>query len=69
MNFQELLQHLRFEYWAEIHAHCQDDSAPSLIDQEKLEANPRLKTFYNYLLARGFSRQKLSANGIGRDIG
>lgn len=58
MTPDELLRHLEFEYWAEIAAQCQDDFMPSLVDQAKVEASPRLRTFKDYLKARGYTEEK-----------
>ena len=64
MDFEQLLEHLRFEYWATLAADpaYQDEFFPSIL---YLEDAP---TFYDFLLSRGFTRQKLSAHGIGRDV-
>lgn len=58
MTPDELLRHLEFEYWAEIATQCQDDNFPALIDLAKLEGNPRLRTFEDYLKARGFTEEE-----------
>lgn len=65
MDFQEMLRHMRHEYHATMAATCQDDQASRLLDPDKVAKFP---TFYDYLLRRGFSRQELSAHGIGRDV-
>lgn len=64
MEFEELLRHLRFEYWATLAAdpRCQDDFDPRILHLEEASS------FYDYLISRGFSRFCLSAHGIGRDI-
>lgn len=67
LTWDELLRHLRFEYHAEIAAQCQSDLGPGYgMSQAKLDAWP---TFYDWMVKRGVSRYKLSAHGIGRDIG
>jgi len=65
MDFDELLEHLRFEYWATTAADpdLQDPWCPRMIDMD------RAPSFYDFLLSRGFSRFQLSAYGVGRDIG
>ncbi len=60
----ENLKIIRQEYWAEIHGQAGDRP----IDWDAIEQNERLKSFYDYLLARGWNRWQLSARGIGRDV-
>ena len=65
MPFEELLENLRFEYYAIMAATCQDDQMSSLLDHAKVEKFP---AFYEFLLSRGFNRWQLSAHGIGKGI-
>ena len=65
MDFQETLRHIRHEYHSIIAATCQDEQASNLLDPEKVA---RFPTFYYFLLRKGYSRQELSAHGIGRDV-
>ena len=61
---RESLERLLAEYWGELTAdqRYQDPDSPGILH---LEGAP---TFYDFLVARGFSRHQLSAHGIGRDI-
>lgn len=62
MNFDELLDNLRHEYHGHLAAEYQDENAPRILHTEDAPS------FYDYLLMRGLSRQKLAAHGIGRDV-
>lgn len=64
MDFEELLEQLRFEYWATLAAdpQYQDNFAPAMLN---LEDAP---TFYDFLLSRGLNRYQLSAHGIGCEV-
>ena len=66
MTFQEKLKVFQQEYWAEIYAFPRTPG--SFLDWDAIGETPRLKSFYDYLLARGYSRFQLSAHGVGRDI-
>ena len=62
----ELLEQLRFEYWAAREALCQTEPPWGRLQaRAKVVAWP---SFYDYLCKRGWSRFQLSAYGIGRDI-
>jgi hypothetical protein len=65
MLFKDLLKNLKFDYYAEMAAQCQDDQASRLVDAQKAAQFP---TFYKYLQQRGINRHQLSAHGIGKDI-
>ena len=65
MTFEEILENLRLEYFAAMAAECQGEYIPGLLDRGKVEGFP---PFYDFLLSRGWSRHRLSAHGIGRDI-
>jgi hypothetical protein len=64
MDFDDLIENLEREYWATLAANpeYQDPNFPALLN---LEDAP---SFYDFLLSRGFSKQMLSAYGIGRDV-
>ena len=61
MDGQELIRHLRFEYWGWQAARRSDIERLGFARDDDL-------TFYDFLLGRGFSRFQLSAHGIGRDV-
>ena len=62
MTIDELLDTLRFEYHGWVAATFCDAQVSRIVDYE------RAPSFYDYLVSRGFSRHKLSAHGIGRDV-
>lgn len=62
MEFDELLRQMRFEYHSYLAALRSND------EQHGTQTAREAPTFYGYLLRRGYSRQELSAHGIGRDV-
>ena len=62
MEFDEQLRHTRFEYHSYLAALRSND------EQHGTQSAEQAPTFYEYLLRKGYSRQQLSAHGVGRDI-
>jgi hypothetical protein len=66
MEFEELLRHLRLEYWGYLESERRQAEWQAQTGNQGYQANQPM--FYDFLLSRGFSRQQLSAHGIGRDV-